>query len=133
MHHPTDRIAHTTAFLRPVVEHWVEREIAQWEIQEMHTSHIAIILRIEVRCVTRVSIAICCNLNTRPEISDAHIRPTMLYSIELKKSRIPTLFLWAFVVVVCCLFVVCLLLFCLLFVVVGWLVLFVCFLFVLDS
>ena len=22
MHHPTDRIAHTTAFVTPVVEHW---------------------------------------------------------------------------------------------------------------
>ena len=30
MHHPTDRIAHTTAFGTPVVEHWPEREIAQW-------------------------------------------------------------------------------------------------------
>ena len=30
MHHPTDRIAHTTAFVAPVVEHWLEREIAQW-------------------------------------------------------------------------------------------------------
>ena len=30
MHHPTDRIAHTTAFVTPVVEHWQEREIAQW-------------------------------------------------------------------------------------------------------
>ena len=30
MHHPTDRIAHTTAFGTPVVEHWLEREIAQW-------------------------------------------------------------------------------------------------------
>ena len=30
MHHPTDRIAHTTAFVTPVVEHWREREIAQW-------------------------------------------------------------------------------------------------------
>ena len=30
MHHPTDRITHTTAFVTPVVEHWVEREIAQW-------------------------------------------------------------------------------------------------------
>ena len=28
MHHPTDRIAHTTAFGTPVVEHWLEREIA---------------------------------------------------------------------------------------------------------
>ena len=23
MHHPTDRIAHTTAFVKPVVEHWL--------------------------------------------------------------------------------------------------------------
>ena len=30
MHHPTDRITHTTTFVTPVVEHWLEREIAQW-------------------------------------------------------------------------------------------------------
>ena len=30
MHHPTDRITHTTAFVTPVVEQWLEREIAQW-------------------------------------------------------------------------------------------------------
>ena len=30
MHHPTDRIAHTTAFVIPVVVHWLEGEIAQW-------------------------------------------------------------------------------------------------------
>ena len=30
MHHPTGRIAHTTAFVTPVVEHWLEWEIAQW-------------------------------------------------------------------------------------------------------
>ena len=30
MHHLIDRIAHTTAFATPVVEHWLEREIAQW-------------------------------------------------------------------------------------------------------
>ena len=29
-HHPTDRIAHTMAFVTPVVEHWLEWEIAQW-------------------------------------------------------------------------------------------------------
>ena len=29
MHHPTDRIIHTTAFVTPVVEHWLERDIAQ--------------------------------------------------------------------------------------------------------
>ena len=26
MHHPTDRIIHTTAFVTPVVEHWLERD-----------------------------------------------------------------------------------------------------------
>ena len=30
MDHPTDMIAHTTAFVTPVVEHWLEREIVQW-------------------------------------------------------------------------------------------------------
>ena len=30
MHHPTDRIAHTMAFVTPVVENWQEQEIAQW-------------------------------------------------------------------------------------------------------
>ena len=43
MHHPTDRIAHTTAFVTPVVEHWLEREIAQWvhhgRIDPMTPSH----------------------------------------------------------------------------------------------
>ena len=29
MHHPADRITHTTAFVTPVVEYWLEREIAQ--------------------------------------------------------------------------------------------------------
>ena len=30
MHYPIERIAHTTAFITPVVEHWLEQEIAQW-------------------------------------------------------------------------------------------------------
>ena len=30
MHHSTDRIIHTTAFVTRVVEHWLELEIAQW-------------------------------------------------------------------------------------------------------
>ena len=30
MQHPTDRITHTAAFVTPVMEHWLEREIAQW-------------------------------------------------------------------------------------------------------
>ena len=39
MHNPTDRIAHTTAFVTPVVEHWLEQEIAQWVHREGPSSH----------------------------------------------------------------------------------------------
>ena len=35
MHHPTDRMTHATAFVKSVVENWVEREIAQWRIDPM--------------------------------------------------------------------------------------------------
>ena len=35
MHHPTDRIPHTTAFVTTVVEHWLEREIAHWLEREI--------------------------------------------------------------------------------------------------
>ena len=38
MHHPTDRIAHTMAFVTPVVEHWLEREIAQWVEKVLNAS-----------------------------------------------------------------------------------------------
>ena len=30
MHYPTDRIIYTTTFVTLVLEHWLEREIAQW-------------------------------------------------------------------------------------------------------
>ena len=29
MHHPTDRITHSTTYVTPVVEHWLEREIKE--------------------------------------------------------------------------------------------------------
>ena len=29
MHHPTDWITHTTAFVTPVVEHWLERSLTE--------------------------------------------------------------------------------------------------------
>ena len=32
MHHPTDSIIHTTAFVTPVVEHWLEREITYYKM-----------------------------------------------------------------------------------------------------
>ena len=30
IHSFTDRLVHTTTFIAPIVEHWLEREIAQW-------------------------------------------------------------------------------------------------------
>ena len=38
MHHLTDRITHTTAFVTPVVEHQLEREIAQWVLPRSYIS-----------------------------------------------------------------------------------------------
>ena len=35
MHHPIDMITHTMAFVTPVVEHWLEQEIAQWVHHEL--------------------------------------------------------------------------------------------------
>ena len=39
MHHLKDRIAHTTTFVTPVVEHWLERDIAQWVHPMKDRSH----------------------------------------------------------------------------------------------
>ena len=42
MHHPTNRITHTTAVVTPVVENWLEREIAQREMKDLTTKlHLA--------------------------------------------------------------------------------------------
>ena len=39
MHHPTDMIAHTTAFVTPIMKHWLEQEIGQigppWRVDLM--------------------------------------------------------------------------------------------------
>ena len=55
MYHPRDRIAHTTAFVTPVVEHWLEREIPQWVHLINITSSLAMVknyslVREETRC-----------------------------------------------------------------------------------
>ena len=45
MHHPTDRIAHTTAFVTPVVEHWLEREIVQSGVEVLKHSTVDVHVR----------------------------------------------------------------------------------------
>ena len=44
MYHPTDRITHTTAFVTPVVEHWLEQEIAYDQMHGVGIQIPAIIL-----------------------------------------------------------------------------------------
>ena len=39
MHYPTERIVHTMAFATSVMEHWLEREIAEWVHHEWMLSH----------------------------------------------------------------------------------------------
>ena len=35
MHHPTDRMTHTTDFVTPVVEHWLERDLLYGDLAPM--------------------------------------------------------------------------------------------------
>ena len=54
MHHPTYRIALTTAFVTPVVEHWLEREIAlQLGPKARLTIHLDIVIIITIIRIQR--------------------------------------------------------------------------------
>ena len=50
MHHPTDRIAHTTTFVTPVVKHWLEIEIVQW------VHHHTLPYNLKINCVENITI-----------------------------------------------------------------------------
>ena len=67
MHHPIDRIAHTTAFVTPVMEHWLEREIAQWV--HTHTHHEGSIRR---------PIAPCANSHTYSKTWYQDVQPCLI-------------------------------------------------------
>ena len=45
MHHPTDKITHTTAFVTPVVEHWLEREIALRQSNKLLFLNVALLIK----------------------------------------------------------------------------------------
>ena len=54
MHNPTDRITHTTAFVTPVVEHWLERAESEFYIKRSLPSLAGLAFRIQsVRCRTK--------------------------------------------------------------------------------
>ena len=40
MHHPTNRIAHTTAFVTPVVGHWLERDPIVMHIPDINNNRV---------------------------------------------------------------------------------------------
>ena len=61
MHYPTYRIAHTTAFVRPVVEHWLEQEIAQWVPQWINET-------------TYRTMSKCCTLELLMYVGRKHVR-----------------------------------------------------------
>ena len=65
MHHPTDRIAHSTAFVTPVVEPWLEREIAQWVNHVLiQGSHLSGILYIYICIVLSLYVYHTCRLRS---------------------------------------------------------------------
>ena len=82
MHHPTDRITHTTAFVTPVMEHWLEREIAQWvhpmKDQSDDPSHY------ERMLLPRSYISLCIVIDT----TDCYIPALLLINISENKFRI---------------------------------------------
>ena len=77
MHHPRDRIAHTTAFVTPVVEHWLEREIAQWvhpmkDRSDDPSHHEQIIYMCVCVCV-------CVHTHTPPNLSECLSSCLLIY------------------------------------------------------
>ena len=68
MHHPTDRIAHTTAFVTPVVWHWLEREIAQW-VHPMKDRSDSMVM-----CLTPKETTLRCEVNNLHTIIPAFVQ-----------------------------------------------------------
>ena len=56
MHHPTDRITHTTAFVTPVVEHWLERDqhVGVPNLRAYNTNSFNIRVSIKSRVVSEI-------------------------------------------------------------------------------
>ena len=59
MHHPTDKITHTTAFVTPVVEHWLEREIAQWRDLLIYLCTINLVVCIFIYFCIQKCVCVC--------------------------------------------------------------------------
>ena len=80
MHHPTDRITLTKAFVTPVAEHWLEREIAQWVYGG------SVLVCAGVCGQERTPLATVNGNLTAPRYVDDILRPTVLPFIQ-QQSR----------------------------------------------
>ena len=83
----SDRIAHTTAFDTPVVEHWLERDIAQWvhhmkdrsddpshdERTLLPRSYISLLPNLNIRVKIRVTSRGACQTVSKSCIQHTHL------------------------------------------------------------
>ena len=76
MHHSTDRIGHTMAFVIPVMEHWLERQISQW------VHHKGLIQQPMSRCSTM-------ELHVAPAIFNGPMGMSKIYYINYFPERYP--------------------------------------------
>ena len=82
MQDPTDRIAHTTAFVTPIVEHWLEREIAQWA-----DSKVRIIIIIIIIIIIVVVVVIVFNVFIITKLQSLSIQNNMYIQINSGDGR----------------------------------------------
>ena len=88
MHHSTDSISHTTAFVTPVVEHWLDRTIAQWVHHELvitsesNEYHLALQRGLTVTVVNRVLLEI---RRRRVPVLHRHNNPINRYTTRVRQ------------------------------------------------
>ena len=58
MHHPIDKIAHTTAFVIPFVEYWLHPEVALWVHYEESILIIVVVIIIIIIIIVVVVVVV---------------------------------------------------------------------------
>ena len=86
MYHHTDRIAHTTAFVTPVVEHWLERDISLEGIFKLKQSRISHTVNLRLS-IAKQNIDLCFRYEDRKV--DHRLRQTAikLHKLQNRQQR----------------------------------------------